>query len=95
MISSRGAAMNQSWLRSILNLVARVAILNCGNLFRVCVTTYRGTMHRNLVRIGLVFGYSLSYYRDIVRGVRAFAESRPRWTLRADASKSILSYAVP
>jgi len=52
-------------------------------------------MHRNLVRIGLVFGYSLSYYRDIVRGVRAFAESRPRWTLRADASKSILSYAVP
>ncbi len=33
----------------------------------------------NLIRIGLVFGYSLSYYRDIVRGVRAFAESRPRW----------------
>jgi LacI family transcriptional regulator len=32
------------------------------------------------IRIGLVFGYSLSYYRDIVRGVRAFAESRPRWS---------------
>jgi LacI family transcriptional regulator len=30
-------------------------------------------------RIGLVFGYSLSYYRDIVRGIRAFAESRPHW----------------
>ena len=31
------------------------------------------------IRVGLVFGYSLSYYREIVRGVRAFAESRPRW----------------
>jgi LacI family transcriptional regulator len=36
-------------------------------------------MANHLIRIGLVFGYSLSYYRDIVRGVRAFAESRLRW----------------
>lgn len=36
-------------------------------------------MPKNLIRIGLVFGYSLSYYRDIVRGIRAFAESRPQW----------------
>jgi LacI family transcriptional regulator len=32
------------------------------------------------IRIGLIFGYSLSYDRDIVRGIRAFAESRPRWS---------------
>ncbi len=31
------------------------------------------------IRIGLVFSYSLSYYRDIVRGIRAFAESRHHW----------------
>lgn len=37
-------------------------------------------MSKDLIRIGLVFSYSLSYYRDIVRGVRAFAESSPRWT---------------
>jgi LacI family transcriptional regulator len=36
-------------------------------------------MSPTLIRIGLVFGYSLSYYRDIVRGIRVFAESRPRW----------------
>lgn len=33
------------------------------------------------IRIGLVFGYGLSYYRDIVRGVLAFAEARPHWSL--------------
>ena len=32
------------------------------------------------IRIGLVFGYGLSYYRDIVRGIRAFAEARPLWS---------------
>jgi LacI family transcriptional regulator, galactose operon repressor len=37
-------------------------------------------MSKDLIRIGLVFSYSLSYYRDIVRGVRVFAESCPRWT---------------
>lgn len=36
-------------------------------------------MVTNSIRIGLVFGYSLSYYRDIVRGIRAFAEGRPCW----------------
>ncbi len=30
-------------------------------------------------RIGLVFAYSLGYYRDILRGIKAFAESRPSW----------------
>jgi LacI family transcriptional regulator len=30
-------------------------------------------------RIGLVFGYGLDYYRDILRGIKAFAEARPRW----------------
>lgn len=32
-------------------------------------------------RIGLVLGSSMTYYRDIMRGVHAFAESRPHWTL--------------
>lgn len=32
------------------------------------------------IRIGLVFGYGLSYYRDIVRGVLAFAGARPHWS---------------
>jgi len=36
-------------------------------------------MKRKLIRVGLVFGYGLAYYRDIVRGVRAFAGSRPEW----------------
>ena len=36
-------------------------------------------MATTAIRIGLVFGYSLSYYREIVRGIRAFAEPRPRW----------------
>ena len=56
-----------------------IAILNCGNLFRNCVKPYNGLMCPTPTRIGLVFGYSLSYYRDIVRGIRAYAESKPRW----------------
>ena len=39
------------------------------------------------VRIGLVFGYGLSYYRDIVRGVRAFAEARPHWSFTPIATE--------
>lgn len=31
------------------------------------------------LRIGLVFGYGLGYYRDILHGVKAFAADRPRW----------------
>ena len=30
-------------------------------------------------RIGLVFSYGLDYCRDILRGVKAFAETRPGW----------------
>ena len=39
------------------------------------------------IRIGLVFGYGLSYYRDIVRGVRAFAEARPHWSFTPIATE--------
>ena len=39
------------------------------------------------IRIGLVFGYGLSYYRDIVRGVRAFAEARPNWSFTPIATE--------
>ncbi|MHB1556363.1 MAG: XylR family transcriptional regulator [Isosphaeraceae bacterium] len=36
-------------------------------------------MTTRLVRIGLAFNYNLSYYRDIVRGICAFAATRPGW----------------
>ena len=36
-------------------------------------------MTRPATRIGLVFSYGLDYYRDILRGIKAFAESRPQW----------------
>lgn len=32
-----------------------------------------------LVRIGLVFGYGLGFYRDILHGVKAFAADQPHW----------------
>lgn len=32
-----------------------------------------------LQRIGLVFGYGLAYYRDILRGIKHFAEQRSDW----------------
>lgn len=32
-----------------------------------------------LVRIGLVFGYGLGFYRDILHGVKTFAADRPNW----------------
>ncbi|WP_165228928.1 AraC family transcriptional regulator [Aquisphaera insulae] len=31
-------------------------------------------------RIGLVFGFGLDYCRDILRGIKGFAESRPDWS---------------
>ena len=37
-------------------------------------------MNDRLLRIGLVFGYGLSYYREILRGIKSFAKARPRWT---------------
>lgn len=38
-------------------------------------------MPRKLLRIGLVFGYGLAFYRDILHGVKAFAAERPDWLL--------------
>ncbi|HVA47303.1 MAG TPA: substrate-binding domain-containing protein [Pirellulales bacterium] len=32
-----------------------------------------------LFRIGLVFGYGLGFYRDILHGIKAFAADRPQW----------------
>ncbi len=37
------------------------------------------SMTTHPARIGLVFNYNLTYYRDIVRGICAFAASRPGW----------------
>lgn len=34
---------------------------------------------RPLVRIGLVFGYELGFYRDILHGIKSFAAERPHW----------------
>jgi LacI family transcriptional regulator len=36
-------------------------------------------MQKRAVRIGLVMTYSLDFYRDILRGVKAFAVERPQW----------------
>ncbi|QEH35171.1 Xylose operon regulatory protein [Aquisphaera giovannonii] len=40
-------------------------------------------------RIGLVFGYGLGYYRDILRGIRLFAASRPGWLLTPIAPEPV------
>jgi LacI family transcriptional regulator len=34
-----------------------------------------------LLRIGLVLGYGLGFYRDILHGVKSFAAERPHWVL--------------
>jgi len=34
-----------------------------------------------MVRIGLVFGYGLGFYREILHGINAFAAERPDWIL--------------
>lgn len=41
-----------------------------------------------LLRIGLVFGYGLAFYRDILHGVKAFAAERPHWALTPDRTRS-------
>jgi LacI family transcriptional regulator len=38
-------------------------------------------MPQKLVRIGLVFGYGLAFYREILSGIKAFAAERPHWIL--------------
>jgi len=40
---------------------------------------YHGMMNDRPLHIGLVFGYGLAYYREILRGIMSFAEARPRW----------------
>ena len=32
------------------------------------------------VHIGLLFNYTYSFYRNVLRGVRRFAETRPNWS---------------
>jgi LacI family transcriptional regulator len=34
---------------------------------------------KHSIRIGLVMSYGLDFYRDILRGIKAFAETRPHW----------------
>jgi LacI family transcriptional regulator len=41
-----------------------------------------------VLRIGLVFGYGLGFYRDILHGVKAFAADRPRWVFTPVAPDS-------
>ena len=36
-------------------------------------------MRKHLSRIGLVMGFGLDFYRDILRGIKEFAETRPNW----------------
>jgi LacI family transcriptional regulator len=36
-------------------------------------------MTKHSTRIGLVMGYGLDFYRDILRGIKEFAETRPNW----------------
>jgi LacI family transcriptional regulator len=36
-------------------------------------------MTKHSTRVGLVMGYGLDFYRDILRGIKAFAETRPHW----------------
>src|SRR5262245_57332361 len=38
-------------------------------------------MPKTVFRIGLVMAHSLTFYRDILRGVKAFAVERPGWVL--------------
>ena len=50
-------------------------------------------MSSKLRRIGLVLGYGLAYYRDILRGIKRFAEQKPDWifTPLAPDSQSVRS----
>lgn len=38
-------------------------------------------MKKRLLRIGLVFGYGLGFYRAILQGINGFAAERPHWIL--------------
>ncbi len=47
-----------------------------------------------ICRIGLVFGFGLGFYRDILRGIKLFAETRTHWlfTPIAPEPRAILSH---
>lgn len=53
-------------------------------------------MPKHVLRIGLVMAHSLDFYRDILRGVKAFAVERPRWVLTPIApEKRAIELAKP
>src|SRR5215831_14141966 len=53
-------------------------------------------MRERVVRIGLVMTHSLDFYRDILRGVKAFAVERPQWVFSPIApEKRAIELAAP
>jgi LacI family transcriptional regulator len=53
-------------------------------------------MQKRAVRIGLVMTHSLDFYRDILRGVKAFAVERPQWVFSPIApEKRAIELAAP
>jgi LacI family transcriptional regulator len=36
---------------------------------------------QDVLRIGLILGYGLSFFRDILRGIKAYSATRPNWLL--------------
>lgn len=51
-------------------------------------------MVAELVRVGLVFGYGLAYYRQILRGIKAYAESQPSWVFTPIAPEAATVGAI-
>lgn len=47
----------------------------------VCQPYCKRIYQRAMIPIALVFSYSLNYCRSILRGIRAYAKSRPDWVL--------------
>src|SRR5262245_28054755 len=53
-------------------------------------------MPEHIIRIGLVMTHTLDFYRDILRGVKAFAVERPGWVFTPIApEKRALELARP
>ena len=49
---------------------------------------------KHSTRIGLVMGYGLDFYRDILRGIKAFAETRPHWVFTPIAPEPLAVRAM-
>lgn len=65
--------------RTILKYAAReVTMSKCVILLSFC-DMGRELMPTQTTRVGLVFGYSLAYCREILRGIKRFSESKPNW----------------